>query len=60
MTAPLPEQRTTPPQTSDESIDEALRSVAEIEQRPLSEHHDQLVSAHEVLHQALHPEQGPS
>jgi hypothetical protein len=42
-----------PPETGDPEIDRALAGLADLPDAPLSEHHDRLASAHEVLHRAL-------
>ena len=42
-----------PPVTGDLAVDEALARLAELDEIPLSEHHDVLASAHEVLRTAL-------
>jgi hypothetical protein len=42
-----------PPQTSHAAIDDALLGLADLASAPLSDHHDRLAKAHEVLHEAL-------
>ena len=51
-----------PPPTGDAEIDRALSELADLPSRPLSEHHDRLAAAHEVLHRALdrNDEPGPA
>ena len=41
------------PQTGDAEIDRALGELTDLSSAPLSEHHDRLAQAHEVLHRAL-------
>lgn len=43
-----------PPETGDEQIDAALDRVRQLEELPLSDHHDVLTGAHDELQQALH------
>ena len=43
-----------PPETGDAQIDGALDRVRQLEELPLSDHHDVLSGAHDELHQALH------
>ncbi len=43
-----------PPETGDEQIDAALDQVHQLEELPLSDHHDVLSGAHDELQQALH------
>ena len=42
-----------PPATGLPAVDEALAGLAELVQRPVSEHHTELAAAHEVLHAEL-------
>jgi hypothetical protein len=42
-----------PPVTGDAAVDEALAGLAELDEVPLTEHHDRLARAHEVLRMAL-------
>ena len=42
-----------PPQTGHTDIDHALHGLADLASAPLSDHHDRLAKAHEVLHVAL-------
>lgn len=44
---------TDPPQTGHAAIDDALLGLADLTSAPLSDHHDRLAKAHEVLHEAL-------
>lgn len=46
------------PEVDHPVVAEALRRVADLDERPLGEHHDRLSQAHEVLHTVLHPEPG--
>jgi hypothetical protein len=56
MTAsPVPGPPSVPP-VEHPVVAEALQQVADLDERPLSEHHDRLSRAHEVLHAVLHPE----
>jgi hypothetical protein len=48
-----PDEMTSPPQTGHPTIDEALLSLVDLDSAPLSDHHDRLAKAHEVLHEAL-------
>ena len=48
-----------PPAVDHPAITEALQQVADLEDRPLAEHHARLSRVHEVLHEVLHPEPGP-
>jgi hypothetical protein len=48
-----------PPLTGDAAIDDALLGLGELAATPLSEHHDRLARAHEVLHSALEREEEP-
>ncbi len=41
------------PLFGDEPIDAALTELDDLAERPLAEHHDRLVRAHEALHDAL-------
>ena len=47
-------RRHEPPETGDAQIDAALDQVRQLEELPLSDHHDVLSGAHDELHQALH------
>ncbi len=44
---------TGPPATGLPAVDEALAGLADLDQRPVSEHHTDLAAAHEVLHAEL-------
>ena len=46
-------QPLTAPTTGDTEIDGALAELADLQTAPLSDHHDRLTAAHEVLHDAL-------
>jgi hypothetical protein len=48
-----PDPATNPPQTGDAAIDDAMLGLADLTSAPLSDHHDRLAQAHEVLHEAL-------
>ena len=48
-----------PPLTDDAAIDETMLALSELAETPLSEHHDRLARAHEVLHSALQREDEP-
>ena len=48
-----PDPVPSPPQTGDARIDDALLGLADLASAPLSDHHDRLAKAHEVLHEAL-------
>jgi hypothetical protein len=48
-----PDPVTGPPQTGHATIDDALLGLADLASAPLSDHHDRLATAHEVLHEAL-------
>ena len=56
--APEPAQRPAPepPPVDDPRVAEALQRISDLDEVPLSEHHDRLVRAHEVLHDVLHPD----
>jgi hypothetical protein len=54
---PLPPAPTLP-EADHPQVAEALRQVADLDDRPLAEHHDRLSRAHEVLHGVLHPDPG--
>jgi hypothetical protein len=41
------------PATGLPAVDEALAGLADLDQRPVSEHHAALAAAHEVLHSEL-------
>ena len=43
------------PTTGLPSVDEALSRLDKLAERPVSEHHDVLAGAHEVLHTELQP-----
>lgn len=42
-----------PPETGDQQIDTALEQVGQLEELPLSDHHDVLAGAHDELQSAL-------
>jgi len=48
-----PDLASGPPQTGHTEIDQALHGLADLASAPLSDHHDRLAKAHEVLHVAL-------
>jgi hypothetical protein len=48
-----PDPATSPPDTGHAAIDDALLRLADLASAPLSDHHDRLEKAHEVLHEAL-------
>jgi hypothetical protein len=50
-----PNEVASPPTTGNAPIDNALLGLADLPSAPLSDHHDRLAKAHEVLHQALDP-----
>jgi hypothetical protein len=50
---------TPPPDVDHPAIAEALREVADLDDRPLAEHQARLSRVHEVLHDVLHPDPGP-
>jgi len=49
-----PDLASGPPQTGHTEIDQALHGLADLASAPLSDHHDRLAKAHEVLDAALH------
>jgi hypothetical protein len=57
MSAEVPEstsERTDgPPVTGEADVDEALAGLADLDAVPVTEHHDRLARAHEVLRTAL-------
>jgi hypothetical protein len=59
-TRPAPETGQTPPPAVDHpGIAAALQEVADLDDRPLTEHQGRLSRVHEVLHDVLHPDPGP-
>ena len=50
---PDPAERPDPPATGETAIDEALRSLADLDAAPLHAHHDRLARTHEALQAAL-------
>jgi hypothetical protein len=50
-----PDPASSPPQTGHAAIDDALLGLADLDSTPLSDHHDRLAKAHEMLHEALDP-----
>jgi hypothetical protein len=46
------------PVTGEPAIDRLLSALEDLESRPLSEHHERLVHAHEQLQQLLNPDDG--
>jgi hypothetical protein len=48
-----PDPAASTPQTGHAAIDDALLGLADLASAPLSDHHDRLAKAHEVLHEAL-------
>jgi hypothetical protein len=50
-----PDPARSPPQTGHAAIDDALLGLADLDSTPLSDHHDRLAKAHEMLHEALDP-----
>ena len=55
-----PNEETSPPTTGNATIDDALLGLADLPSAPLSDHHDRLVKAHEILHEALDPSEDQS
>ena len=47
-----------PPATGLPAVDDALAGLADLDQRPVSEHHTELAAAHEVLHAELESPSG--
>ncbi|MET1004583.1 MAG: hypothetical protein ABWX96_03490 [Propionibacteriaceae bacterium] len=45
------------PETGVPAVDQAVASLAELDEAPLAEHHDRLASAHAALHDALSSDQ---
>ena len=45
--------RSSPPQTGNAAVDDALLGLADLASAPLAEHHDRLAKAHEALQEAL-------
>jgi hypothetical protein len=56
MSEPTTAGPLSPPTVDHPEVAEALRLVADLEDRPLSEHHERLSRAHEGLHGVLHPD----
>ena len=48
-----PYERADPPATGDVAVDEAVRSLADLDSAPLHAHHDRLARTHEALQAAL-------
>jgi hypothetical protein len=48
-----PGESLVPPATGEAAVDEALRSLADLESVPVDGHHDRLARAHEALQAAL-------
>ncbi len=48
-----PGESLVPPATGDTAVDDALRSLADLELAPVDGHHDRLARAHEALQAAL-------
>jgi hypothetical protein len=48
-----PESSTAPSETGNPAVDDALRGLADLASAPLSEHHDRLAKAQEMLQEAL-------
>jgi len=48
-----PGERADPPVTGDVAVDEAVRSLADLDSAPLHAHHDRLARTHEALQAAL-------
>jgi len=46
------------PATGLPAVDQALTALADLEQRPVSDHHTELAAAHEVLHDELQTPSG--
>lgn len=44
-----------PPAVDHPAVAAALQEIADLDARPLAEHHERISSVHEVLHAALHP-----
>ncbi len=57
MTEPGGADLTWPPTTGDAVIDQALARLSDLDAAPLSEQHERLSRAHEVLQQALNRDQ---
>ncbi|MGH3340661.1 MAG: hypothetical protein ACRDPL_17775, partial [Propionibacteriaceae bacterium] len=55
-----PNEVTSPPLTDNATIDGALLGLADLASAPLSDHHDRLAKAHDVLHEALDPPEDQS
>jgi hypothetical protein len=55
---PAPEGASSPPITDDEAVDDALARLEELRALPVTEHHDLLAGAHEVLRTVLEAESG--
>lgn len=53
-----PDQVDEPPATGLPAVDDALAGLADLDQRPVSEHHSELAAAHEVLHAELESPSG--
>jgi hypothetical protein len=49
-----------PPITGLSAVDEAVARLADLDRRPVSEHHEALTAAHEVLHTELQSSSGRS
>lgn len=54
---PVPRPPDTTQTTGLPAVDEALERLADLDERPVSEHHEALAAAHEALHTEL---QSPS
>jgi hypothetical protein len=48
-----PGERADPPATGEAAVDEAVRSLADLDSVPLHAHHDRLARTHEALQAAL-------
>jgi hypothetical protein len=48
-----PESSTTPPETGNRAVDDALGGLADLASAPLADHHDRLAKAQETLQEAL-------
>ena len=55
---PRPSPPPVPPEVDHPDIAAALQQVADLDDRPLTEHQERLSRVHEVLHDVLHPDPG--
>lgn len=49
-----------PPTTGRPAVDEAIGRLADLDERPVSEHPETLAEVHETLHTELQPRSGPN